>query len=166
MLLKVTTFTFSKNKSSCEGETDLRVRFSTPWTLVNCFVSTIIVAIVSALVTNFIVENGSGVGSSAFYSWLLFFTPSVVLHILGVICTVSFIWFDHISCCCCDCWRGQQEVVVYDPDHPEASLVWRDGEVVDLEKTSNDVVEINPRQDNDGEVMDKQEETENAETEM
>ena len=129
-------------------------------------------ALVSVLVTNFAVENGPGVGSSssnAFYIWLLFFTPSVVLHILGVICTVSFIWFDHIFCCCCACWRGHQEVVVYDPDHPEASLVWRDGEVVDigLEKTSNDVVEINPKQDNDGEVMDKQEEeTKNAETEM
>ena len=58
---------------------------------------------------------------------------------------------------------------MYDPDHPEASLVWRDGGVVDigLEKTSNDVVVIKPKQDNDGEVMDKQEEeTKNAETEM
>ena len=63
---------------------------------------------------------------------------------LGVICTLSFIWFDNICCCCCDCCRGQEEVVVYDPDHPEASLVWRDGEV--MEK--------------------KEEELENAETEM
>ena len=85
---------------------------------------------------------------------------------IGVFFTILFLMFD-ISCCCCACWRGQQEVVVYDPDHPEASLVWRDGEVVDLEKTSNDVVEINPKQDNNGEVMDKQEEeTKNPETEM
>ena len=77
------------------------------------------------------------------YGWLIF-TPPMVCHILGVICTLSFIWFDHICCCCCDCCRGQQEVVVYDPDHPEASLVWRDGEVIEK----------------------KEEETENAETEM
>ena len=63
----------------------------------------------------------------------------MVLHILGVICTLSFIWFDHICCCCCDCWRGQQEVVVYDPDNHKASLVWRDGEVMEKkeEKTEN-----------------------------
>ena len=85
---------------------------------------------VSYLVKSFTVHLGSSAEESWFY-----FTPSIVLHILGVICTLSFIWFDRVSCCCCACWRGQQqEVVVYDPDHPEASLVWRDGEVIDMSK--------------------------------
>ena len=118
--------------SSCCGESNLRISFSKLWTSINCFVSTIVMASPINIVVKASDESPYVIG--------------IILHIIGVICTVLFLLFDHISCCCCDCWRGQQEVVVYDPDHPEASLVWRDGEVVDigLEKTSNDVVEINP----------------------
>ena len=105
---------------------DLRVRFSIPWTLVNCLESSIIMAIVSYLVTC-VAELHSAPDSPV---WFFYFTPPMVLHLLGVICTLLFIWFDHIFCCC-DCWRGQQEVVVYDPDHPEACLVWKDGEIID-----------------------------------
>ena len=64
--------------------------------------------------------------------FLIIFTPIMVLQIIGVICTLSFVWFDRVSCCCCACWRrGQEEVVVYDPDNPEASLVLRDGEIIE-----------------------------------
>ena len=139
---KVATFTFSKNQNSCEGESDLRVRFSTPWTLVNCLVSTIIVAIVGYLVTDFgiVFIIGSNPDGNPLL-WLTLFAPPMVLHILGVICTFLFIWFDHICCCCCDCCRGQQEVVVYDPDKPVASLVWRDGEVIDKQEEESENVE-------------------------
>ena len=93
---------------------------------------------VSYLVTSFVVNAEEGVNAPAeesMWLWLGVFTPSIVLHILGVICTLSFIWFDRVSCCCCACWRGQQqEVVVYDTDNPEASLVWRDGEVINMSK--------------------------------
>ena len=75
------------------------------------------------------ITNRDWINSEIFY--LIIFTPIMVLHIIGVICTLSFVWFDRISCCCCACWRGQEEVVVYDPDHPEASLVLKDGEIID-----------------------------------
>ena len=140
-IFTVTTFTFSKHKSSCNGKTDLRIRFSTPWTIVNCLLSTIIIALVSSSTIN---EALRGPDEVTFY--LIIFTPSMVLHIIGVICTLSFIWFDLVSCCCCACWRGQEQVVVYDPDHPETSLVLRDGEIV--------------------ERNDQREETQHAETDM
>ena len=72
-------------------------------------------------------------------NWVIIFTPIMVLHIIGVICTLSFVWFERVSCCCCACWRGQQEVVVYDPDNPEASLVWRDGEVIQRNEQEEEI---------------------------
>ena len=128
----VTAFTFSKNKSSCNGKTDLRIRFSTLWTMINCLVSTIIIALVSHWISSFLCNRGRGKCDDALIIWSAIFTPIMLLQIIGVICTLSFIWFDRISCCCCACWtRGQKEVVVYDPDHPEASLVLRDGEIIE-----------------------------------
>ena len=128
ILFIVTTFTFSKNESSCNGKTDLRIRFSNQWTIVNCLLSTIIIALVSYWLTN---EQRLG-GPDDVLEFLIIFTPIMVLQIIGVICTLSFVWFDRVSCCCCACWRrGQEEVVVYDPDNPEASLVLRDGEIIE-----------------------------------
>ena len=55
--------------------------------------------------------------------------------------------------------------MVYDPDHPEASLVWREGEVMDIgvdnmEKTGNEVIEMDQKPDEEdelnGEVNSKQ----------
>ena len=57
-----------------------------------------------------------------------------VFHILGVICTLLFVYFDNVFTCCCDCWRGEQEIVLYDPDNREANLVWKDGQVIDMEQ--------------------------------
>ena len=99
--------------------------------MINCLLSTIIMAIVSYWITTFALQHW------LFYSeelkcYLAIFTLLMVLHIIGVICTLSFVWFDRVSCCCCACWRGgHKELVVYDPDHPEASLVLRDGEIIE-----------------------------------
>ena len=51
-------------------------------------------------------------------------------------------------------------MVVYDPDHPEASLVWGDGEVMDIgmdnmDKTGNEVVEMNIKEDEGDELNDE-----------
>ena len=64
----------------------------------------------------------------------------LVFHILGVICTMLFVYFDNVFTCCCDCWRGEQEIVVYDPDNREANLVLRDGQVIDMEQTQEEEV--------------------------
>ena len=164
-VLSVTNFTFSKNKSSCCEESDLRIRFSKLWTSINCLVSTLVMAFVVAYYAIYgnhsdkshILHLTSGLtyvygpGPKNVKS-LLTIMAIVVPHIIAVIFTVLFLLFDHISCCCCACWRGQQEVVVYDPDHPEASLVWRDGEVMDIgvnnmEKTRDEVVEMTTKED-------------------
>ena len=81
---------------------------------------------------SYVIANGMfGGDPDVLFGYLLVFTPIMMLQIIGVICTLSFIWFDRVSCCCCACWRGQEEVVVYDPDNPEASLVLRDGEIIE-----------------------------------
>ena len=50
---------------------------------------------------------------------------------------------------------------MYDPDHPEASLVWRDGQFIDIaignmEKTGNEVVEMNRKEDKDNELKEEE----------
>ena len=127
----MTTFTFSKINSSCCGETDQRIKFSTTWTMVNCFVSTTVVAVVSSFITIREVQGNAGHDY-----WSLIFIPIIMGQMLGVACTAAFVWFDFICCCCCACWRGgsEAELMVYDPDNPEDCLVWRDGEVVNMDK--------------------------------
>ena len=150
--------------SSCSGDFDLKIRFSKLWTSINCLVSTVVMAFVLAYYA--IYGNHSEKSHVLRLTSVLKYVDSqnpdntkslvtimmiVVPYIIGMICTVLFLLFDHIYCCCCACWRGQEEVVVYDPDHPEASLVWRDGEVMDIaignmEKTGNEVVEMNRKE--------------------
>ena len=61
----------------------------------------------------------------------------LVLHILGITCTLLFVLFDNVFLPCC-CWRGEQEIVVYDHDNREANLVWRVGQVINMEQTQED----------------------------
>ena len=51
-------------------------------------------------------------------------------HLLGIVFSLMVIFYDNICCCCCGCCLGAEERMVYDPDHPEAELLWRDGQVL------------------------------------
>ena len=64
----------------------------------------------------------------------IIFFPPVVGQIIGVILIALFAFFDQICCYCCECWRGEEEIVVYDPDNPSANLVIRNGEVEDMDQ--------------------------------
>ena len=100
----------------------------------NCFVSTIVIVPVGIWILTRI--NIYFLGDN--YWLFLCLAPMLVCHILGVTCTLLFVLFDNVFPCCCDCWRGEQEIVVYDPDNREANLVWRDGQVINMEQTQED----------------------------
>ena len=90
-----------------------------------------------ALVTYWL---ASGTATMTYGSWSwwdifsIIFSPPVVGHIIGVILIALFAFFDQICCYCCECWRGEEEIVVYDPDNPSANLVIRNGEVEDMDQ--------------------------------
>ena len=118
----VTFYTVSKVNTFC-GPKDLRIGLSKLWTLINIFVST---AILSVIFLVYIVPNSNGI-----IRVLGFF--GIPLHILGVVLTVIFLFYDSLcstcSSCCCECCRGQSEDVVFDPRFPEKNLVWREEQV-------------------------------------
>ena len=58
----------------------------------------------------------------------------LVLHATVAVLTTLFIFWDSLMCCCCTCWLGAAEWRVYDPENPQASLVWREGKVVNLDR--------------------------------
>ena len=129
-MFSVTNFSFSKQRTFC-GERDFQISFSKSWTLVHSFIST----------TSFVVVNW-WVSFKYYYCFddtsyllaniIILYTPPVVCHIIGIIFTALFVFFDQICCYCCECWRGEQELVVYDPDNPSAALVISNGAVVDI----------------------------------
>ena len=60
--------------------------------------------------------GGPGLGGPSF-PVQYFFIPLIFLHILGLIFTLLFLFYDKIFSCCCSCWLSPpEEIVVYDPD--------------------------------------------------
>ena len=126
------TFSFSKGKTFC-GEQDTQIRFSKKWTFVNSFVSTSVLALVTYwLASGTATRQAPGSWNLWWYIFSVIFIPPVGGHIIGVIFITLFAFFDQICCYCCECWRGEQELVVYDPDNPSAALVISNGAVVDI----------------------------------
>ena len=106
------------------GPKDFRIGLSKLWTLINIFVSTTNLSVIFLV---YIVPNSNGI-----IRVLGFF--GIPLHILGVVLTVTFLFYDSLcstccSSCCCECCIGQSEVAVFDPRFPEKNLVWREGQV-------------------------------------
>ena len=52
------------------------------------------------------------------------------LHITSGVLTGLLLYWDSLMCLCCSCWLGAGAWRVFDPEEPEASLVWRAGKVV------------------------------------
>lgn len=65
----------------------------------------------------------------------------VSLHCVTALFTTIFILYDSLFCWCCSCCLGAGGSAVFDPDHPEANLVWRNGKVIDLDKDDNNKLE-------------------------
>ena len=127
LLPTFTFFTFAKI-NTFHGDKDVRVKFSSLYTVINMAWSFVYgLALMIALW-----ETGCkevyffGEGVNTFSVW----TP---IFVSGMASTIIFLIYDSIFPCCCDCWllpRGQ--VSVYDPDNPQLELVWRNGRVEEV----------------------------------
>ena len=53
------------------------------------------------------------------------------LLFLALLFTLLFLYLEKISCCSC-CWSAGRLVRVFDPEHPEKSLVLKEGRVVEV----------------------------------
>ena len=111
IFFSVTFFSFSKMKHNpCHP--DCRVAFSPFFSNINIIISTTCLVIVILNIPNL-----------DFYTIIGCLVP----HVLGIIFTLIFIFYDKICCCCC---LGAEERMVYDPSRPEAQLLWTtDGKV-------------------------------------
>ena len=65
--------------------------------------------------------------------------------------TLLFLYLEKISCCSC-CWSAGRLVRVFDPEHPEKSLVLKEGRVVE-------VTDLDVEQGGDVEMTGLEEET-------
>ena len=62
------------------------------------------------------------------------FIAVVCLHVLSALLTTILIFYDSLMCWCSPSCLGEGEATVFDPEHPELNLAWRDGNVVDLDQ--------------------------------
>ena len=57
---------------------------------------------------------------------------SIYLIVASVILTITFIYFDHIFCCCCQCFlSSKQQIVVHDPNKPDKTFHLVNGEIIE-----------------------------------
>ena len=116
----VTFFSYSKTKHPlCQQ--DCRVSFSPLFSIINIIISSICFA---GVLVKILTHRSIPLTVQTIYL-AIFLVP----HLLAIVFTLMVIFFDNICCCCCGCCLGAQERMVYDPDHPEEELVWRDGQV-------------------------------------
>ena len=100
---------------------DCRVSFSPLFSIINMIISSIGLASVMAYV-----QSANDVPDVEVN--LLFLT----FLVLGSVFSLMVIFYDNIFCRCCGCCLEAEERMVYDPNHPEAELLWRDGQVKKL----------------------------------
>ena len=114
----MTFFTFAKNSTMC-GSQDLRIRLSKRYTLFNFLVSTM---------ATICVVSVSDVDDDLHSFLLLIF----ILYSFASLLTLIFLFYDNLCCYCCACCLGAGEWTVFDPENPRAILVWKDGEIRDM----------------------------------
>ena len=114
-LVLLPTFTyFAYNRNKICG--DRRISFSPKLSWVNMLLNIVVLpGIVNFLVT-------IRYGFDAFLMFISFF-PALF--------TLLFLYLEKISCCSC-CWSAGRLVRVFDPEHPEKSLVLKEGRVVEV----------------------------------
>ena len=129
MLPVFTFFTFSKPHNFCRRNLeDSRVMFSLKYTKINIAIS-IGCYILFCYVMRFTLLTESEVFRN-YYS--LFFWSNFLLFVLTLILAISFMYFDYIFCCCCNCFlSAKQQLSVYDPNQPERKLKLEDGNIVE-----------------------------------
>ena len=59
--------------------------------------------------------------------WIRFF----ICTFPALLFTLLFVYLEKISCCSC-CWSAGRLVRVFDPEHPEKSLILKEGRVVEV----------------------------------
>ena len=122
---------YTVSKVSLCGQKDTRIGFSKLWTLINFLISSTALAGITYWVHTLLLDE-----RERDYSWIYpkffvfgFLYIGTPLYILSAVLTATLLWIDNLCSCCCECWLGVAEVVIYDPSNPEANLVWREGQV-------------------------------------
>ena len=122
-----TFFTFAKPHNFCRSDpSDNRVMFSVKYTKINMAIS-IGSFILFCAVMSFTMLSDSDIFHHLYYS--LF----AILFAVSVILTITFIYFDHLFCCCCQCFlSSKQQIVVHDPNQPARTFHLMDGEIMEV----------------------------------
>ena len=94
--------------------------------MINMLVSTLSMTLICYLM--------STSNSSAYVYWEDFLLLSLPTFVIGAILTTVFVFFDNFCCFCCENLKGEEQIMLYDPNKPESFLVWKDGEVLDYDK--------------------------------
>ena len=110
----MTFFSYSKTKHHPCPQ-DCGFSFSPLFSIINIIISTI--CFIGVLARHYL----------RFLSTDLFIC--LVPYLLGIVFSLLVIFYEKMFGCCCGWCLGAEERMVYDPDHPEAELVWRDGQV-------------------------------------
>ena len=64
-----------------------------------------------------------------------------IFYSIPSLLTLIFLFYDNLCCCCCACCLGAGEWTVFDPENPQAILVWKDGQIMDMEEEKKRVKE-------------------------
>ena len=113
------------------GHQDTRIKFSARMTAINFLVSTIVAFVIPIILYT----------TSERAELNIIWGPAIP-YTLGTVLTAAFLFFDSLFPWCCGCWFGEKETVVFDPDNHSARLVWRSGEVVDLDQEKEEGTEM------------------------
>ena len=121
----MTFFTFAKIQFLC-GDQDVKIGFSKTWTMINMLVSTLSMILICFLMAK---DNNSG-----YEYWEEFLLLALPTFVIGASLTTIFIFFDKFCCFCCESFKGEEQIMLFDPNKPESFLVWKDGKVLDYDK--------------------------------
>ena len=142
-LVLLPTFTcLSYSKQKICG--DRRIAFSPKMSIANMLLTALVLPGI------FIILRTNRDGFQVVF--LLYF----LLFIFPALYTLLFVYLEKISCCSC-CWSAGRLLRVFDPEHPEKSLVLKEGRVVE-------VTDLDVEQGGDVEMTGLEEETEETVT--
>ena len=119
----MTFYTVAKVNFIC-GPTDHKIGLSKGWSYANILISS--TAFAGGISWYVVVGSHRWQGIGLLFTLL---TVGVPLYIWAILFTVTFLHYDTIFCCCCDCFLGEEQMVIHDPSNPEANLVLKDGKV-------------------------------------
>lgn len=92
----------------------------------NMLVSTLSMILICFLMSK---DNNSG-----YEYWEEFLLLALPTFVIGAVLTTIFIFFDKFCYFCCESFKGEEQIMLFDPNKPESFLVWKDGKVLDYDK--------------------------------